>query len=349
MSGIHKPKSLFFPLLLIVVGVLIFLINIGKIQDSTWDNLWVYWPVILIIGGLDGLYKRDGWIGPLAFIGLGTVLLLGNLHYISAGGFDLLLRLWPVLLVAVGLDIAFGHRVSLWSTIIRIALGIGLIVAILWLATASPFGPGMKVVPFTQSLDSATQSNITFSVAAGELKLAGGADKASLVSGSGGIPNGINLDYQYIKTTDNKSTLTLEGNNITFLPTTASSQPWDFKLTSAIPVNLTTELAVGQLDLNLAEVKVTDLHSQLAIGKMIVTLPAGQDINVTIENAIGQVVIRVPKGSHLEITADTGIVATHLPVGYTKNNDVIRAPGTGSNNITLKIDLAIGDLVIEEY
>jgi hypothetical protein len=28
---------------------------------------------------------------------------------------------------------------------------------------------------------------------------------------------------------------------------------------------------------------------------------------------------------------------------------VIRAPGTGSNNITLKIDLAIGDLVIEEY
>ncbi|MCK7476129.1 MAG: DUF5668 domain-containing protein [Rhodopseudomonas palustris] len=105
MADYRKPRSLFFPLLLIAVGLLIFLVNIGKIEGTTWDNLLKFWPVILIAAGLDGIYKRDGWVGPLVLLGFGTILLLGNLGILAQNGFSLLWRLWPVLLVAIGLDI----------------------------------------------------------------------------------------------------------------------------------------------------------------------------------------------------------------------------------------------------
>jgi len=53
--------------------------NLGLIQGSGWDLLLQWWPALLILGGLDGLYKRDGIVGPVVLLGLGTVLLLGNL------------------------------------------------------------------------------------------------------------------------------------------------------------------------------------------------------------------------------------------------------------------------------
>ena len=190
MNDFKKPRSLFFPLLLIVVGLLIFLINMGKVEGSTWDNLLTYWPVILILGGLDGLYKRDGWVGPLVLLGFGTILLLGNLGYLGEDGFTLLLRFWPVLLVAIGLDIAFGSRKSVWSSLLRVGLGLTLVAGILWLAVASPLGVGMKSVDFEQSLDGAKESSLAFEIAAGKLNLSGGAETSQLLSGSAGVHAG---------------------------------------------------------------------------------------------------------------------------------------------------------------
>jgi hypothetical protein len=350
MSEFRKPRSLFFPLLLVAVGIFIFLINTGKIEGTTWDNLLQYWPAILIIGGLDGLYKRDGWIGPLVLLGLGTVLLLGNLHYLAEGGFALLLKLWPVLLVAIGLDIAFGHRGTIWNNLIRIFLAVLLVAAIVWLAVASPFTSGMKSADYSHTLDNAQRSDITFSVAAGELKITGGAEKNLLLIGEAGLPREMTLQPSYTAPVAGKSELILQGNGVELISTNATSRPWDFKLNSFIPINLHSKLGVGEMTIDLTGTKVSEIKAEIGVGAATLTVPAGVDVDAELKGAIGELVIRIPKGCQVEINTHTAIGSTDLPIGYSKFEGVIRNDNalTSSQKITLIVDMAIGSIVIEE-
>lgn len=349
MNDFKKPRSLFFPLLLIVVGLLILLINIGKVEGSTWDNLLTYWPVILILGGLDGLYKRDGWVGPLVLLGFGTILLLGNLGYLGQDGFTLLLRLWPVLLVAIGLDIAFGSRKSVWSSLLRVGLGLALVAGILWLAVASPFSAGMKSVDFEQPLDGATESSLAFEIVAGRLDLAGGADTHQLLSGSAGVPRESDLQVDYSKPVNGRSSLALMGNSISFIPINAGTYPWDVKVNSDIPFDLDLEMAAGMVNLDLEDTRVSGLITDLAVGSAIITLPEGVDVTGSIDCAVGQLVIRIPKSSHVSINLDTALVPVRIPDAYKRAEDSIQYLAGSGAKVNLDISLAVGNLIIEVY
>jgi hypothetical protein len=48
---------IFWPLLLIAVGVMFLLINFGVLPANTWDVIWRFWPVILIVIGLDIIWR----------------------------------------------------------------------------------------------------------------------------------------------------------------------------------------------------------------------------------------------------------------------------------------------------
>jgi hypothetical protein len=338
-------------MLLIAAGVFIFLINIGTIPGTTWQNMLQYWPVILIIGGLDGLYRRDGWVGSLVLLGFGTILLLGNLHYMQYSGFALFIRLWPILLVAIGLDVFLGHRGSIWSNLIRIMLGLMLVGGIIWLATMSPFfSLGMKTVPFEQNLDRATQSDVRFSVAVGELNLTGGAKNDELVSGTAGLPKEMTLEPVYTAPDNGKSSLTLEGNGVVILPINSATSPWNFDINSRIPIDLDSEVGVGEMQIDLTGTHVSKLETKMGVGQTTITLPAGVDVNAMVSSAIGELVIRVPRGSKVEIKTSKALVGTSLPDGYIQENGIIRSPAAkaGAHKITLNVDLAIGSIVVQE-
>lgn len=351
MEAKKKPESLFFPLLLVALGVFIFLINIGTVSGTLWENLMQYWPVILIIAGLDGLYRRDGWVGPMVLLGLGTIMLLGNLHYLEFGGFALFLRLWPILLVAIGLDVIFGNRGSVWSNLFRVLIGLVLVGGIVWLATISPFfSVGLKSVDFEQSLDKATSSDVRFAMAVGELKLSGGADKDMLVSGSAGLPKEMTLEPYYSAPVDGKSTLSLEGNGMVIIPVNTNISPWIFDLNSEIDMQLKAELGVGQMRIDLTGMNVNEIKTEMGVGQTILTLPGGMDVDAVVSGAIGELIIRVPAGAEVVIKTDKAIVSSRIPDGYVRDGDTIRSPEAkpGADEITIQVDLAIGSISIEE-
>jgi hypothetical protein len=59
-----KPRSRFFwPLVVIVVGVLLLLQNLGQLPAGLWPLLVQLWPAGLILVGLDLLI---GWRSPAA-------------------------------------------------------------------------------------------------------------------------------------------------------------------------------------------------------------------------------------------------------------------------------------------
>ncbi|MCX6055875.1 MAG: DUF5668 domain-containing protein [Chloroflexi bacterium] len=351
MSENRKPRSLFFSLLLVSAGLLLFMINTGKVQGGIWENARIFWPVILIIGGLDGIYRRDGWVGPLVLLGMGTVFLLGNLHILESGGLSLLVKFWPLILVAIGLDVILGRQRSVWNSLIRIALGLFLVGAIIWLTSFSPWmGVGMKSVPFSQKLDQAAHSKVTFSMAIGEMDLSGGAARDILVSGNAGLPGELTLIPLYLAPKDGTSSLLLEEKGTVIGPISSDSKPWNFDINSTIPIDLQAELGVGKMKIDLTGTHVGDLQTEIAVGTSILTFSEGVDVNAIIKGAIGEVIIEIPKGSEVTMQVDKAITSLTLPDGYSRNGDSIYSPGASSiaSKIDLQIDWAIGSIVIRE-
>jgi hypothetical protein len=347
MEEKRKLHSLFFPLLLVTAGVFFLLANLGYIQDTTWGIVATYWPLIFILGGLDGLYKHDGWVGPLVFIGLGTVLLLGNLHYLVSGSLELLLRLWPILLVAWGLDIAFGHEKSVWSTLVRVGLGVLLVAGILWLSINSAFGNGLKTEAYYQSLDGARQSDLTFSVAAGEMTITGNAGNDTLVKGTVGLPKQMTLTPNYQRPTNGESSLTLEGAGVVVIPF-GSSAPWNLKINSVIPLNVNSRMGVGNMAVDLSDVRVKESTTEMAVGRTVITLPKTGSSDGKVQMAVGELVIRVPKGTHVILHTQLGAVSKQLPNGYTFSNNKIESKAHGDDVVELNVDIGVGSLVVQE-
>ena len=93
--------TLIIGLVIIVVGVIALLMNLGYDVDI---NLWDYWPLILILIGLSRIFQppeyRNLWFGSI-FTLVGILFLLDNFDLISFG----FRELWPFILIIVGIGI----------------------------------------------------------------------------------------------------------------------------------------------------------------------------------------------------------------------------------------------------
>jgi len=286
-----KRKSLFFPVLLIVIGLVVFLINIHSLQGTVLEFFSTYWPAILLLAGLDGLYTRSGWVGPLVLIGLGGVMLAGNLGYVPQNAWHLLLRLWPIFLVGIGLDLVFGSTHSTWAAIGRVFLGLLLIAGLFWLAMAIPGGNILKPMDIHQPLDNATSAQLEFNLAAGKFYLQPGEEKDILIAGTASLPEDKPVNPLYNAPKDGWSYFALEAPAVSFGD---QQSLWDLSINSQIPIDLKAGMGAGEMNLDLRGTHVQSLDSKLGAGKMEVSLPANQDVNGSINNAIGTLILRVP-------------------------------------------------------
>src|SRR3990172_5801485 len=82
---------------------------------------------------------RSSLVGPVILIGFGVILLLNNLGLLSWTIWDTLFRLWPVILIAIGLDILIGRR-SLWGSLLSAALVLAILGGAIWLFASRPAG-----------------------------------------------------------------------------------------------------------------------------------------------------------------------------------------------------------------
>jgi len=89
--------SFVWPIMLITVGVIFLLSNLGLVKDDFLIIIWRIWPVIFIIIGLDSLLRRNEIAGPVFMIGLGLIILLSSIGWVGWRFWDILWRLWPIL------------------------------------------------------------------------------------------------------------------------------------------------------------------------------------------------------------------------------------------------------------
>ena len=61
----RRSRSFFWPIMLISLGVLLLLSNLGIVDWSTWNLIWRFWPLILVAVGIDVLFGQRSAFGAI--------------------------------------------------------------------------------------------------------------------------------------------------------------------------------------------------------------------------------------------------------------------------------------------
>lgn len=346
----HTRHSIFWPLLLVAIGAFLLLTNLNALPGNLWDYLAKYWPLLFILGGLDQIYQGKSWVGGAISLGLGGLLLAGNLNALPWSGLDLLLRLWPVFIVAAGLDLMMQGRSSVLGGLLVIALAVVLVAGMIWIGFAGPGSLNATAVKIDQPLEGAQSASINMTLLTGNVNIQGGAGSDQLIAGSILAPKQTRVNESY-SVSGGEGHYVLEPQANAHLPYIGSSQGQssDLKINSKIPTDLNLTLIAGEQNLDLQELNTSSLEMETIFGKSVVTLPAGAKLKGKTGVIFGSLVVRVPKGTAVEFRLDTALVGKDIPQDFVKEDDRVYSPEAvnGKADIVLNLENVFGAVKIE--
>jgi len=378
----NRRSGLLWPFILIAVGIAFLFQNLGLLSGSIWDNLIRFWPLLLILLGLNDLIRTRSIAGPTFAIGLGAVFLANNLGLLSLNSWMSILRLWPVLIIAIGLEIYIGRK-NIWLSAVGVGATISLLAAGLWLSGGTLDSEGITITrtgsplvseEIEQPLGRAESARIKIDSSVGELLVDSLSNDDNLIEGTiySVEQETIYQDYEmdgdeisyYLSSNWEPSGLT------SFSGFDEPKLSWDLSLTEEIPLDLNISLGVGESDLDLSNLQITDLSLSIGVGQTRVELPEGEyeayveggvgqtlitlpdegQIELNVEGGVGEIVIYIPDDMAVKIYVDRGIAGLSIPSGYSQNNDVYTSPNydEGKDYIELYLEQGIGNIAIRE-
>jgi hypothetical protein len=291
---------------------------------------------------------RHGVAGPLILIAIGAAFLLTNMGLISWSAWGLF-RLWPLILVAIGIDLLIGRRSALGSVVAAILIA-AVLGGGLWLASTGyqpPTGTATRSVE--QPLQNATQAEVNLRPAVGALRLDSlPASSPNLVSGNilGAQTNEARTDFSV---SGGKAKFQMEtAGTAVFVPTVGAGPTWDLQISSSVPMQLRIEQGVGDMSVDLTQVQLTDLTVNLGIGQMTVRLPAKGQYQADIGGAIGDTSVILPPGLEARITLNAALAGRSVPDGFTRQGNQYVSSGytSAANRVDLVLGQAIGNVTV---
>jgi hypothetical protein len=290
-------------------------------------------------------------------ISLGVMLLLSNLGVVTWSTWNLLWRFWPLILVAVGIDVLFGRR-SAVGAIISAFLVLGLIAVV---AGAVVFADQLPILdrftaesPWSTShveheLDDYGSANvfIDWSSPAGTLTALSGSK--NLIEGdltyqgdlifdvdSRGDVADVNLDTRVI-------------NNWGFTPFQGGTRAkWEIGLSPDIPLDLTLDTGSGSCDFDLSGLMLSELYIDSGSGSIKLALPEKQSFHFELDSGSGSVEIDLPEDTGVRVEINSGSGSFNPGNGYSlvsgekRDDGVWESQNYGSAKYTIDLNISQG-------
>ena len=337
----HRHFPIFWPLLLIAVGIFLFLNSTQLLPGNTLDTLVKLWPLLLVIAGLDGFVNHGGFVWSVLLAGLGVIFLLSNFGYIQVSVWTVALRLWPVLLIALGLDLLIGRRRTWVSWVAGIVVGLALVAGIYWFASSYSGGQPANVETFVQPLGNATSADGSITLTAGDLTVAGGTSSTNVLEAKLGLRSNQNVNQSSsVKDAVNNFSIN-DSSNFTVYPFDLSNYKWDVKINKTIPTSLIIDMSAGQMELDFSTLNLTSFTVKIAAGTINLMLPDSGAYNGLIDGAATTMNIKIPAGGKLCLHSDTAVTIFTIPSGFNRTVDCGKA-GVPS----LEINNAVGIVTV---
>lgn len=303
----------------------------------------------------------------LVLVMLGVVALLVNVGYLPRAVWSYLVALWPVVLIAVGLRLAFrGTRwVYLGPLVVVLAVAFALARAI-WDRPTWRLREAPEVWRFDQPVRPGTvRVRIELDLSAVRLEVSGGASGIveGVVSGWSGQPR---VAYEG-EAGGTAGVRVSQGSTGTWWPGFGWGEPrgrwrgwpllrdagperWDLRLTQSMPVSLALE--GGALDARLDLSNVTLAELDLDVGASTVEIHLGDRgvaTTATLDAGASRVTLRVPRSLGLSISVSGGLASTNLSeLGLDRRGDnwVSRNWESAKGRLTMRVSAGVTRFVV---
>lgn len=297
---------------------------------------------------------RGGFVWPIILIGAGIVFLLNNLGIVSWSVWETLLRLWPVVLIAVGLDILVGRRFPLGSALLGLVLVVVLVLAV---QGAVPMTASASMVAvdrtetISEDLKGSDKASVEIGFSAGSLNVnALSEGSPQLIQGSVDLSRNEQLNKSYSASNGSARFVLDSRGSWSMGPEVLgpSEKSWDLGLNPDTPLDLRIGSGAGKATLDLSGLNLTRFNLNGGVGQVTVKLPARGKYGVNIDGGVGQIVIIIPEGLGARVRADGGLGGVTTDGDFQRNGDTYTTPDFSSfeSQAEVRVDNGIGQVVL---
>jgi hypothetical protein len=283
-------------------------------------------------------------------IAAGVVLLLNNLGLLGWDVWGALARLWPVLLIAAGLDLLVGRRSALLSLLIGLAALAALAGGAWYLGVRPGALAAASSEPVDYALQGAERADVDLSLNAGEVRVSALNAPGALANGMIYLGRGERLERDFaVRGGEAHLRLHAAGPpNMSFGPAD-TAQPWDLRLSREVPTRLRVSTGAGRAVLDLSQIQLTSLEVSAGVGATELMLPARGRITASISAGVGETVVRVPVRMAARIHASGGLGDVSVDSRFAREGEYYTTPGydTASDRVDLEISSGVGAIRVE--
>ena len=258
---------------------------------------------------------------PLVLISAGVLLLLTNLGYLPWESWNLVWRLWPVLLVALGIDVLIGRR-SMFGAIVSgllILLLIGGAIVLVLFAQNIPGltelaqPPAVRVRHIEYPLGGVESATVTIDWTSMPGHLGALHDSPNLIVGDIAYRGELTFD---VDVQNDRADVVLDSHfsGPQFWPSSFGNWEdyrWDVELSPNVSLDLTLDVGSGSCDLDLSDLQISDLFLDVGSGSVDLALPADSTFEARIDGGSGSLGIALPESVGARVVLDSGSGSFH--------------------------------------
>jgi hypothetical protein len=281
-------------------------------------------------------YRSLFW--PFVLIGIGVIALLGTTGVLSRANFVVLFRLWPLLLILIGLDVIFGRR----SPAIGALIGVGAIALIIGLMLVGPsLGWGdvgeVKTDRFSEPLGEATSARVSLNLSSGPTEITALSDSDDLIAAELNYTGEIEFEVRG----DQEKTVKLSERDAGFFFWfdwfgDDDELRWDIGLSPQVPLDLVVDAGSGSVELDSRALQLTGLNLDVGSGSVDGSLPAVERrYDARVDGGSGSCRLDVAGGADVGLEINVGSGSIDVEIGA--DADVTVRVDGGSGKLTIAV------------
>lgn len=292
-------------------------------------------------------------LGPVMLILAGSVFLLNNLGLVSWDVWGEVWRLWPLIPIAIGLDMILGRRSPALSLIVVlgvIAAGVGILYSNGGFEPEVETGPTSVNVP----LDGAKRANVTLDFGAGDLSL------SSLETGSAQLATGTLTNSGSRRAPEVESDL--DGDTLqldikqqsdgfgSWFGAHRKRSSWNIKLNPTVPLDLNVNAGASKANIDLGQLLVSSLDLDVGASDTTVIFPAkGPSTNAKIDAGAAHVRLVIPNGVAARVDVSSAASSVNVDSRFIQQGKVYETAGysTAERKLTIELDAGAASIDIE--
>ena len=266
--------------------------------------------------------RRFQPVGPVLLIGLGGLLLLNNFGVVSWDIWRTITRIWPVVMVLIGLQALVTGRVDWVGLLILLAA-----FAVLSLGTRfvppqrEPLaGAARATEVIRQDLQGAQRASVLVQLGGGDLSIGSFAEPGLLARGEVAGERAARLLSEY-RVRDGVGRLEIrqgDGGRFSFFGRTdRTSEGLRLDLARGIPLDLEVQAGASEASLDLRDLTVPNLRFRAGAARSTIVMPATGLTQADVQAGAAAISIEVPPGVAASIR-NTGSGLSQLEVDETR-------------------------------